>query len=142
MKLFTQESTNAKYNAQRSLSGLTHYVDDDTLRFHHSRILKTFITDGGLLFSLIESCSLDMHNTKRGFRFVTFDVFGTVVSRVELEQCSAVRASAEKAMWHFLNNFDARSHTLAAIDRQQARFIQECDAMRVAVGELPVSQAA
>lgn len=72
--------SNAKYDAQLNLEGRTHYVDDDSLRFHHAKVLETRVHYNGLLFSLIESTGLDMHNTKRGFRYVIFDLFGNVIT--------------------------------------------------------------
>ena len=97
VRLFTHESSDAKWNAQRNLSGKTHYVDDDTLRFHHSRVLGTAILHGGLLLRVTCSDALDMHNTKRGFRCAVFDVFGTTVSRPTLEQAKSTKQAAIKA---------------------------------------------
>ncbi len=37
MNLYRSESNNPKWNAQSNLSGRTHYVDEDTLRWHKSR---------------------------------------------------------------------------------------------------------
>ena len=92
---FGVKSSDPKYNAQRNLSGKTHYVDDDTLRFHHSRISSSRDINGGLLFRVTGSDSMDMNNTKRGFRTAVFDVFGTCVSRPGLENCAK---SANKAL--------------------------------------------
>lgn len=117
--LYKQHGSNPKWNAQRNLEGRTSYVSDDTLRFHHACIRATYITDGGLLFSLVESVALDMHNTKRGFRYVVFDLFGTVVSRVDLEDSFKTSGKAKAAMWDFLNNFDAEKHTKEAIKRHK-----------------------
>lgn len=139
MNLYREESSNAKWNAQRNLTGRTHYVDDDTLRFHHSRILSSGTTDAGLIFWLIESCSLDMHNTKRGFRHVAFDVFGTVIERTTLEDAYATKDAARKGLWKHLNSFNAHTHTLKEIDRQQAQFVRECDDMRKTVAKLGLS---
>jgi hypothetical protein len=84
-RLFTFESGDPKRNAQRNLSGRTHYVDDETLRWHKSRISTSSQLHWGLLFSVVASDALDMHNTKRGFRAAVFDLFGTCVSRPTLE---------------------------------------------------------
>lgn len=91
---FGCESGDPKYNAQRNLSGKTHYVDDDTLRFHKSRVLSAQAIHGGLLFRIITSDALDMHNTKRGFRAVVFDVFGTTIDRPKLEEATATKQAA------------------------------------------------
>jgi hypothetical protein len=97
VKLFCHESGNPKYNAQRNLSGRTHYVDDDTLRWHHSRVLGSSHEAQGLLFCLTTSDALDMHNTKRGYRGVVFDVFGTTVYRPDLEHAFTTTKAAQKA---------------------------------------------
>lgn len=112
--------SNAKYNAQLNLEGRTSYVNDDTLRFHHARINGTYITDGGLLFALIESVALDPDNTKRGHRYVIFDIFGHVIDRPDLDQCYKSADQARKAMWIALNNIDAQAVTREGIERQRA----------------------
>lgn len=98
-KLFTSESCDPKYNAQRNLAGRTHYVEDDTLRWHKSRVLASGHQHEaqGLLFQITESVALDMHNTKRGTRCVVFDVFGTTVYHPSLEECHKGSTAAEKA---------------------------------------------
>ncbi|KAH2035914.1 hypothetical protein KXW51_006159, partial [Aspergillus fumigatus] len=75
--LFRTESHDPKTNAQRNLCGRTHYVDDDNLRFHKSRVISARVVDNGLLFAIVTSDALDFENRKRGFRYVIFDVFGT-----------------------------------------------------------------
>ena len=100
----------AKEHAQKNLTGKTHYVDPDTLRYHKSRILESYSTDHGGLFAIIESCALDMHNTSRGFRFVVFDLGGQSLGRASLEGTYKSKAAAEKAMWIWLDDFDVVSH--------------------------------
>ena len=117
--LYRQESSNPKWNAQRNLSGRSHYVDDDTLRFHHSRILSTHITDGGLLFALVESYAVDMNNTQRKYRGVILDVFGNVVNRPKLEYGFSSSKAATKAMWEILNGLDAKALTVKAIEQAE-----------------------
>lgn len=136
MNLFRCESAEPKWNAQRNLSGRTHYVDDDTLRFHKSRILATRISDNGLLFALVESYAVDMHNTRRLYRPVVFDIFGTVLSKCELEDGYKSTKAATKALWEILNGIDAKAHTLAAIDKAEKYALQEFADMRAKVGTL------
>ncbi len=114
--LFKHETDDPKRNAQRNLIGRTHYVDDGTLRWHKSRILQTVVTDDGLLFALVESYAANTNNTRRLFRPVIFDVFGTVVERVKLDEGFSTRKTAEKAMWKALNEIDAKAITLAGIE--------------------------
>lgn len=113
--LFTDKHYDAKYNAQNNLEGLTHYVDDATLRYHKARVLNTFITDGGLLLCLIESVAIDPYNNKRGFRYAIFDIFGTNISRLSLEDCVATKKRAEADMWEAVNKLNANTITRAGI---------------------------
>lgn len=110
---FDTKSSDAKYNAQRNLSGLTHYVDDDTLRFHKSRVQCASTLANGLLFYICTSDALDMHNSRRGFRYVVFDVFGTTVSRPDLESAKATRAAARREFEKL--EFDVVAHYAAAL---------------------------
>lgn len=116
--LYRNESGYPKNNAQRNLQGRTHYVDDDTLRYHHSRVISARHTDGGLLFAIVTSDAKDHQNKSRGFRYVIFDLFGTVVERnpssVDRE-FFRTSAQAEKAMWAALNDFDVVKLTCEAI---------------------------
>lgn len=97
LRPFGCESSDPKYNAQRNLRGKTHYVDDDTLRFHKSRVLSARNLHNGLLFRIVTSDALDMHNTRRGFRAVVFDVFGTTIDRPKLDEASNTSNAAIKA---------------------------------------------
>lgn len=142
MKLFRNESNNAKWNAQRNLQGLTHYVDDDTLRFHKSRIISTHITDSGLLFALVESCAKDFENRSRGFRYVIFDTFGNVIERPELDEMWSTSTAAVKAMWQQLNTIDAVKITSDAIDKAEAHHAMEIKECRRQLADLTKERAA
>ncbi len=120
---FRNEQDDPKYNAQRNLSGKTHYVDDETLRWHKSRVLSANPLFDGLLFQIITSDALDMHSTKRGFRAVIHDVFGTTVYRPDLENSAKTKAQAYE--WADAWDLDLVAHYREAIarvlkDRQQA----------------------
>jgi hypothetical protein len=134
--LYRNESSDARYNAQRNLQGRTHYVDDDTLRWHKSRVLSSRHTDGGLLFAIVTSDALDMHNTKRGCRYVIFDIFGHVIARPDLENCYRRSEQATKAMWAKLTELDAEQITLAAIGREQQSHRDEMQRLCVEVNKL------
>lgn len=134
MQLFTNKSCDARQNAQQNLMGRTHYVDPDTLRWHKSRVLSARHTDDGLLFAITTSDALDMHNTKRGYRYVIFDVFGTVLGRPDLEHAFRSHEKCRKAMWAELTAINAVAHTRGAIERslksyeaEMARFACEVD---------------
>jgi len=129
MQLYRHESTNPKWNAQLNLAGRTHYVDDETLKFHKSRVLSARHTDQGLLFAIVTSDALDWQGTKRGFRYVIFDLFGTVVGRVELDQAFTTSAAAAKAMWEALNTLDVAAVNLAGLERFREQTKREAAAM-------------
>jgi hypothetical protein len=133
---YKRESSDEKTNAQRNLSGRSHYADDATLRYHKARILSTHITDKGLLFALTESVALDPQGLRRGFRFVVFDIFGHVVERADLESCWRTHDAARKAMWDFLNGADAKALTLSAIEREERHFAGDMAHLRQVVSEL------
>ena len=118
LNTYRDESDNPKWNAQRNLDGRTHYVDDNTLKFHKSRVLQTYITDNGLLFAIIESAAADYENTSRIFRPVIFDVFGNVIERTTLENGYKTSKQAATAMWDTLNDIDANQVTVNAINSQ------------------------
>lgn len=139
MRLFRTEAGDAKANAQRNLAGRTHYVDDDTLRYHKSRVISARHTDGGLLFAIVTSDAKDSNGSKRGFRYVVFDVFGTVVERnpksVDLEWFTSSER-ATKGMWAFLNGFDAIEHTRKAIARAEECYAAEIERLRGEVSKI------
>ena len=120
LNLFRNESSYAKENAKRNLAGRTHYVDDDTLRYFRARILSSRVVDNGLLFAIVESASGDMHHKTRIYRYVIFDIFGTVVERPDIDASWKSSPPAEKAMWRALDALDAVAHTRAAIERHRA----------------------
>jgi hypothetical protein len=130
MKLYSDQSGNAALNAQNNLIGRTHYVDPNTLRFLPSRILRADAICGGLLFYIIESCALDMHNTRRGFRPVVFDLFGNVVNnRAKLEDCLSSRRSAERVLWQEVNAMDPVALNLAGLERERKYQVEEWSRM-------------
>lgn len=106
--LFRRESHDAKRDAQYNLNGRTHYVDDDTLRYFKARILSSYVVDQGRLYAIVESSSGNSDHTTRIFRYVIFDLFGTVVERPDIEHSWKSSAAATKAMWAMLDKLDAR----------------------------------
>lgn len=122
--LFEKKSSySAKDDAQRNLSGKTHYVDEGTLKSFYSRISSARYTDEGLLFSIIESVAGDYQNKSRGFRFVTFDLYGTIVNdrvSADVNRLHSSAAKAEREMWEFLNSFDALAHYKATMSEHAA----------------------
>ena len=133
MNLYRDRYSDPKANAQDNLGGRTHYVDDDTLRFFHARILGSEVFADGLLFGLIESYAADMRNTGRRFRGVLFDVFGETVYRPAMEDGFATSRQARKALLAAVAAFDAKAHTLAATEEHRARYGRECDELAAKV---------
>lgn len=112
---FESKSYDAKRCAQLNLEGRTHYADDATLRYFSSRILKTVITDDGLLLAIVESYKA--YDGKRLFRPVVFNILGQTVDRVNGADGFKTKAQAVAAMWDTLNNVDAVAHTKEALER-------------------------
>lgn len=117
-----------KFNAQRNLQGRTHYVDDDTLRGFQCRIQDTDVTDGGLLFALVESVGSRPNHGGYNKRFVVFDLWGTVVSDSR-DLWFRTSKQAHKAMWDFLNDFDAIGHTRETARKNAERAIADSKAI-------------
>lgn len=123
---------NAKNNAQRNLSGRTHYVDDSTLRCFFSRIISTAETDNGLVFMLVESVAGDYQNRSRGFRFVAFDITGTIINeRASASKETLFRSSekASKAMWEWADEFNAMAHYKALLAERGNRMKAQAGTM-------------
>ena len=120
---YREESSTPLWNAQRNLEGRTHYVDDGTLRYFSARITSTRITDNGLLFVLTESVKHPEFG--RVHSFVAFDVFGTVLNKRNEEMMLTTVEKAKKAMWNWLNAFDAIAHTREAMRKTAARQIRD-----------------
>lgn len=123
------ESCDTTYNAQRNLSGRTHYVDDATLKGFQARILSGGATDDGLLFWLVESVQSRPNHGGYTRRAIVFDVFGDIVNdRAGLGNDSdwfKDTAKAEKAVSEFLLSFDAVNHTLAKLKENANRDVKQ-----------------
>jgi len=130
MQKYQNHSSNPKWDAQRNLEGRTHYVDDDTLKYHKSRILNTRVTDNGLLFAIIESYAVDHNNSTRAFRPVIFDIFGNVIDRPKLEDGYKTSNKAISAMWDTLNDIDAIEVTRKGIEQAEKCHAREMDYIR------------
>jgi len=115
MRLYRSESSDPYHNAERNLSGRTHYVDRDTMKCFHARVTASRVLADGLLFGITESVALDLHNKTRGKRCVVFDILGTVVYRPDLASTFNTSHKAEKHMFAFIDTFDAKKHTKAAL---------------------------
>jgi len=112
-------------DAQLNLEGRSHYCDESTLRYFHSRIVYAGDHFHGLIYAIIESVAIDHENKSRGFRYVLFDVLGTVIDRAPLDQCHRTGAQARKTMYAALNALDVLGHYRNVIASQRTRLKRE-----------------
>ena len=131
---FSDRSYDAQRNARINLDGITHYVDLDTLRYFKSRIVKAFDSCNGSIFFLVESVAKNPDNTKRGFRFVLFDVFGTVINPRDVYYTTSDKA--KQAGYAFLETFDLMVHYRQALGDKAKKAEREHAALIVALCEL------
>lgn len=140
--LFRERSSYPLPDAQDNLGGRTHYVDSATLSFHGSRILGRLILADGLFFVLFESCAANWEKTKRVHRYVMFDVFGTVVSRVSLRESFSSQDRARKAFWSWYNGFDTERYYRDALIARAERLVKEADELLTCAELAVVTRAA
>lgn len=133
--LFRHESSYPDREAERNLEGRTHYVDPSTRKYFRSRILSATVHSSthGLIFSIIESCSANPDHTRRVFRGVAFDIFGTVIYRPGLDESYGSTEKASKARYAWLNGFDVVGHYVMVLEARAARLEAEATALRAIV---------
>ena len=124
-----------KDEAQEALRGRTHYVDDSTLRYFHARITDARPIMEGLFFEIMESSSLDMNNTARGFRVVVFDVFGETVYRPTLDDMKATSTAARKAYEKGFQ-IDAAAHYAQKLQHRAAMLTREAYELQQAAAQV------
>ena len=120
--------------AQDQLMGRTHYVDPETLRHHHARVLRARPVCSGLLFRIIESTAAE--NTKRVYRYVVFDVWGEVVTRPELEDSFSSTDKALKAFDQWLVDFDPVDYYRVQLAARVKRTQAEADRLQTALDKV------
>lgn len=116
MKLYSKiyGASSPKVQAQDMLRGLSHYLDDDTLRFFDCRILDCSVLAGGLVLGVIEKMpNLDNSRIKE-CRYVLFDVFGNVIERSGFFKSKLLACAA---MAHKVITLDAIAITAEASAR-------------------------
>ena len=136
LSLYCNKSSYALDNAQLNLEGRTHFASDSSLKYFGSRINSAHETASGLLFYIIESSFLDFNKTKRGFRYVIFDIFGDCVARLDIEAAFKTSEQGIKAMYIELNNFDVAAHYMQAIESQAKRAEREAKEYRETLAAL------
>ena len=140
-RLYDSKSYRAKYNAQLNLEGRTHWASDSNLKFFGCRISSAHETENGLLFYVVESSFLDFQNTKRGFRYAIFDVFGECVARLDVDHAYSTSAQAKKAMYQELDSFNTVEHYKKALESIARRADREANQAREAVASLEEATA-
>ena len=125
--------SNAKYSAQDSLAGITHYVDDTTLRYFKAKILRAKPIMDGAFYMILESGSMDFENSKRGFRVVVFDVFGDVIHRQSLEDMYSTSKQALKEFDKWTNSFDALAYYRERLARESKQLQKQAQQLEEAL---------
>lgn len=130
--LYRDESSYPVPRAQRALSGRTHYVDDDTMKYFGARINSSHADHNGLYFYLLES--VKHPSMGRVHRAVVFDVFGTVLT----ERNDGLRKTSKQAradLDAFLASFDPVAHTETELRKRIARDQKRLNETVAALGE-------
>jgi hypothetical protein len=121
LNTYDDRGSDPTLRAQDALSGRTHYCEPATLRWHKARITSARRISMGAFFMLIESCAADYENTRRVFRAVCFDIFGTVVYRPDLDESSTSTQAAAVAFAKFWNEFDEAAYYQEELKSRTAR---------------------
>lgn len=126
------ESSHPDREAERNLEGRTHYVDRSTRGFFRSRVLSATVHSSmhGLIFSIVESCSANPDRTRRVFRGVVFNIFGTVLYRPALDESQGSTEHAREALYEWLSGFDVVAHYVKVLEARAARLEAEAQALR------------
>ena len=128
IELFSDKSSYMVDNVVSNLKDRTHYSDKGTLRFFNARIVDGSDQCSGTVFRLIESLPNGLGG-KRGFRFVAFDVWGTVLNEREFFTTSQ---KATNAFYTWLGTFDLVGHYREAFATRASRAKREHDYLREA----------
>ena len=116
---FRKESCYPEHDAERNLSGRTHFADPQTRRYFKSRILDASVSHDGLVYWLIESNRSKPFEPEKNKRFVAFDVFGTQL--FERDSWHKTSKAAHKEGKEWLSSFDAIAHTEKALREKASR---------------------
>ena len=129
-------SDNPTISAQKNLEGRTYYVEPQNLKHHGSRVLSALPVSDGAFFKIIETISIDYEQTKRGYRAVVFDLFGTIIYHPDLENTHASKEKADKAFYAWFDTFDEIGHYQKAIAEKITRLNKEAQNLTEILKEL------
>lgn len=114
--------TKPLYAAQRSMDGLTHYYDDDTLRYFNARVHRAEVVARVALVTL-ESTK---HNDEpRRYRVTVHDLTGTVINeRRDVDDMLPTLRAAEKEYREAIAAIDPVKVLANAITRERAQALR------------------
>ena len=127
--LYKTRYTAPKAAAQDALSGRTHYADESTLRYFHSRILACSAHHAGTFLRVVETVALDHQNTQRGYRVVLFDLTGETVHRPSLDECHKTKGAAYRAFEAWFATFNPIKHYRALLTERAERTARQAAEM-------------
>lgn len=125
---------------QRQMSELTHYYDDDTLRFFGCRVVKATSFDDGVYMGTICTQKRGFWaEDGRGYVIQFHDFTGNSIGPSgEREYFSTLRA-AERAFYAFAGTLSARAVLASALEREYASAKRKADLMNTAAAMLEAS---
>jgi hypothetical protein len=139
---YRDSSSNSTRDAQANLSGRTHYVDSDTLRYHRARIVGAMPLLNGTFYRLVERTALDYQNTQRGTRVVVFDLIGETVFRPRLDECRATTIAARLDFDRWWTGFDPVEHYRALLARRADECLRQAESLRATLSQFTAQQVA
>ena len=119
-------------------SGITHYYDKATLRYHGSRITHIETLAEGLLLATICRDSLDYNKTAYGFRVVIHAIDGHCVQRCDLENCHKTKSQAMQELIGLRDRFNPNQVMQQIVMRKQLHVTRELSDLTEAMRQLCV----
>ena len=132
MKKFSDKSYNAKSNAQRNLSGLTHWADDATLKFFSCRISSAYDDASGLILCVKYSQAEGFHGGKT-YGAIVFDVMGNAVHDIKAPTIAKRDKEAHTLFAQCVTHADLITRT--AIESQIRTHTRAIEYLREQLGE-------
>ena len=123
---FQHRSSYTLPDAQQNLKPVTHYVDDETLRYFKARIVRSWLpgecgTESGFLYAIVESLRKPGEEGNKTKRANVFDCFGSVIFQSEFQNSTE---KAKKEVYAFLNGLDLAGHYIGKIKGEANRRVK------------------